>query len=132
VVELQVLADRSIGAHRLTAQHREQARTQLGIISRHPVDSPEGWQGLQRDLSMAEVCRIIWHEQFMQMLLNEAGRWYSPDPEYVHAARVAIRRARAAARIYQGYFKPKAVRKHLKRLRDLDVAIAKLKMTSAI
>ena len=49
-------------------------------------------------------------EQQMALLLNEAGIRFSSDPEYVHDARVAIRRARAAARIYRGYFKPKAIR----------------------
>ena len=61
---------------------------------------------------------------------------YDQDVEYVHQARVAIRRARAAARIYQDYFNPKAVKgylKHLRRtarllgaVRDMDVAIARL------
>jgi CHAD domain-containing protein len=72
----------------------------------------------------------------MTLLLNEAGVRYSSDPEYVHAARVAIRRARAAARLYKDYFRPKGIRRYLKLMRktaqllgavrDLDVAIAKL------
>jgi len=136
MAELQVLADRFMGAYGLIPSTESKLERALGIISRHPIDSPESWQGLSPAMHMGEACRIIWHEQFMVMLLNEAGVRYSSDPEYVHDARVAIRRARAAARIYQGYFKPKAVRGHLKRLRrtaqllgavrDMDVAIAKL------
>lgn len=134
--ELQVLADRLIGAYALIPSQESKLERALSVISRHPADAPENWQGLQLSMHMGEACRIIWHEQFMKMLLSEAGVRYGADPEAVHDARVAIRRARAAARIYQGYFQPKAVRRHFKRLRktarllgavrDLDVAIAKL------
>jgi triphosphatase len=136
VAELQVLADRFMGSYGLVPSTDSKLERALGIISRHPVDLPENWLGIAPNMHMGEACRIIWHEQFMKMLMTEAGIRYSPDPEYVHNARVAIRRMRAAARIYQAYVKPKAVRTHLKRLRrtaqllgavrDLDVAIAKL------
>lgn len=136
VAELQVIADRLIGAYGLEPSRQSKLERSLAIISRHPADSPENWQGLQPSMPMAEACRTIWYEQFMMLLLNEAGARFSDDPEYVHDARVSIRRARAAARIYQRYFKPKAVRNYLKRLqrtarlfgavRDLDVAIGKL------
>lgn len=136
VAELQVIADRLIGGYGLVPSQESKLERSLAILSRHPADSPESWQGLQREMPMAEACRAIWSEQFMRLLLNEAGARFSDDPEYVHDARVSIRRARAAARIYQGYFKPKAVGTLLKRLRrtarlfgavrDLDVAIAKL------
>lgn len=137
VAELQVFADRLIDAYDLTPSADSKFERSLGIISRHPANSPENWQGLEPAMPMAEACRAIWNEQFMQLLLNEAGARVSEDPEYVHDARVSIRRVRAAARIYQDYFKPKAVRKYLKRLRrtahlfgavrDLDVAIDKLR-----
>ncbi len=136
VAELQVIADRLIGAYGLVPSQESKLERSLAIISRHPADSPESWQGLRREMPMAEACRVIWSEQFVRLLLNEAGARFSEDPEYVHDARVSIRRARAAARIYQDYFKPKAVRTLLKRLRrtarlfgavrDLDVAIGKL------
>lgn len=136
LAELQVLADRFIGVYGLTPSADSKLERALSIISRHPADAPESWEGLHIKMQMGEACRMIWHEQFMRMLLNEAGVRYANDPEYVHDARVAIRRARAAARIYRDYFKPKAVRKYLKRLRrtaellgavrDLDVAIGKL------
>jgi len=134
--ELQVLADRLIGVYALLPSQESKLERALGVLSRHPADAPENWQSLQPTMHMGEACRIIWHEQFTNMLLNEAGVRFSADPEYIHDARVAIRRVRAAARIYQGYFQPKAVRGHFKRLRktarllgavrDLDVAIAKL------
>lgn len=136
VAELQVIADRLMGAYDLEPSQESKLERSLAIISRHPADSPENWQGLQPSMPMAEACRAIWNEQFTVLLLNEAGARFSDDPEYVHDARVSIRRARAAARIYQHYFKPKAVRTYLKRLRrtarlfgavrDLDVAIGKL------
>ena len=136
LAELQVLADRFMGTYGLLPSTESKVERALRIISRHPVDSPENWQGIGPDIHMAEACRIIWHEQFMVLLLNEAGVRYSSDPDYVHDARVAIRRARAAARLYRGYFKPKGVRRFLKQMRktaqllgavrDMDVAIAKL------
>jgi CHAD domain-containing protein len=108
----------------------------LVIISRHPAEAPENWQGLRSNMHMAEACRLIWREQLTAMLLNEAGVRFSDDPEYVHAMRVATRRARAAARLYGDFFRPKAIRRYLRALRrtarllgavrDLDVAIARL------
>ena len=108
----------------------------LGVIGRHPAAAPENWQGMQVDMHMAEACRLIWREQLTQIVLNEAGVRYSSDPEYVHDMRVATRRARAAAKLYGVYFKPKAIRRYLRGLRrtarllgavrDLDVAIGKL------
>jgi CHAD domain-containing protein/uncharacterized protein YjbK len=136
VAELQVFADRLSGAYNLTPNRESKLERALVILSRHPADSPEGYQGLQPTMHMGEACRIIWQEQFIKLLLNEAGVRAGVDPEFVHDARVAIRRARAAAHMYQDYFKPKAIRSHLKNLRhtarllgavrDLDVAIEKL------
>lgn len=136
LAELQVLADRLMGSYGLLPSAESKLERSLRIVSRHPVDAPENWQGIAPDFHMGEACRIIWHEQFMALLLNEAGVRYSADAEYVHAARVAIRRARAAARLYRSYFKRKSLRrfpKHVRKtarllgaVRDLDVAITKL------
>lgn len=136
LAELQVLADRFMGTYGLLPSTESKVERALRIISLHPVDSPENWQGIDPSLHMGEACRIIWHEQIMVLILNEAGVRYSSDPEYVHDARVAIRRARAAARLYRDYFKRKGVRRFLKQMRrtaqllgavrDMDVAIAKL------
>ncbi len=108
----------------------------LAAIGRHPAEAPENWQGLRSNMHMAEACRLIWREQLTAMLLNEAGVRFSSDIEYVHDMRVATRRARAAAKLYGDFFRPKAIRRHLRSLqrtarllgavRDLDVAIAKL------
>ena len=86
---------------------------------------------------MAELCRRVWDEQLLVMLVNEAGVRYSDDIEYVHDMRVATRRARAAGRLYAGYFDPrsKKIERFMRRLRttgrllgavrDLDVALQK-------
>lgn len=112
----------------------------LAVLGRHPVDAPENWQGLTNNMHMAEACRLIWREQLTTMLLNEAGVRFSSDIEYVHDMRVATRRARAAAKLYGDYFRPKSIRRHLRGLqrtarllgavRDLDVAIDKLEQYS--
>jgi CHAD domain-containing protein len=113
----------------------------MAVIGRHPTGAPENWQGLRSEMHMAEACRLIWHDQFTQMLLNEAGVRFSDNPEYVHDMRVATRRARAAAKLYGDYFRAKAIRRHLRRLRrtarllgavrDMDVAIGKLERFGA-
>ncbi len=136
IAELQVLAERFMSAYSLTPSGESKLARALGVISRHPSEAPENWQGLHPAMHMGEACRIIWREQLTKLLLYEAGVRYDQDVEYVHQARVAIRRARAAARIYQDYFNPKAVKgylKHLRRtarllgaVRDMDVAIARL------
>lgn len=92
--------------------------------------------GLTADMPMAEAGRLMWRRQLMTMLLTEAGARRGADIEYVHEMRVATRRARAVARLFGPYFKPKAVGAFLKDLRhtarslgavrDLDVALAKL------
>ena len=134
--ELQVLADRFRKSFKLEPGPRSKLEHALTIISRHPPQSPENWQGLHPAMPMAEAARLIWQEQLMILLLNEAGVRYADDPEYVHDMRVATRRARAAARLYGEYFHGREIRRYLKRLRrtaqllgavrDLDVAIGKL------
>lgn len=86
----------------------------------------------------AEFCRAIWGTQLAAMLVNEAGVRESDDIEYVHQMRVATRRARAAMRLYAGFFaeKNRAVQRFaralrttgrlLGRVRDLDVAAERL------
>ena len=108
----------------------------LQLLATHPLAAPENWQGIHPEMHMAEACRLIWREQLTVMLLNEAGVRCGDDPEYVHDMRVAIRRARAAAKLYGDYFRPKTIRRIRKGLqrtaralgavRDLDVAILRL------
>jgi CHAD domain-containing protein len=98
-----------------------------------PVAAPAG---ITPELDMAEAGRLMWRRQLAAMLLNEAGARRGDDIEYVHDMRVATRRARAVARLFGPYFKPKAIADFLDELkrtaralgavRDLDVALAKL------
>lgn len=105
-------------------------------------EEPDGG-GLHARMHAAELCRRAWRLQLTQMVLNEAGVRDSDDIEYVHDMRVATRRARAAARLYAGFFgrKNKALRRFadalrktgrlLGAVRDLDVAIERLERFEA-
>ncbi len=89
------------------------------------------------DLHIGEVCRMIWHEQIMKIILSEHGVTTGSDIEYVHTMRVAIRRARVAAKLFGPYFHKGALRDYLKNLktfadllgdvRDLDIGLENLK-----
>lgn len=106
----------------------------LLTASCHLPDMPAA-TGLQPHMLVADGCRLIWREQLMVMLLQEAGVRYSQDREYVHEMRVAIRRARAAAKLYGHFLPRKLVRPYLAMLRktgrllghirNLDVALTK-------
>ena len=106
----------------------------LLTASCHLPDLPAA-TGLQPHMLVADGCRLIWREQLMVMLLQEAGVRYSQDREYVHEMRVAIRRARAAAKLYGHFLPRKLVRPYLAMLRktgrllghirNLDVALTK-------
>ena len=134
--ELAALAAAVAAALPATPSHASKLERALELLSRHPLTAPENWQGIHPTLHMAEACRLIWREQLTAMLLNEAGVRFSDDPEYIHDMRVAIRRARAAGKLYGAYFRPKAIRRIRKGLqrtartlgavRDLDVAILRL------
>jgi len=93
--------------------------------------------GIQPTMLVTAACRLSWQQQLFEMLRNEAGVRYSQDIEYVHEMRVAIRRARAAFKLYGDYFPRKVLRPYRKILqrtgrrlgavRDLDVMLAKAK-----
>lgn len=97
---------------------------------------PEGNVGIQPAMAMAEAGRLIWRQQLVELLLNEATIRRQRDEDAVHEMRVAIRRLRAAARIFGPYFKPASINSYLRKLRksarilgtarDLDVALALL------
>ncbi|MBW7882734.1 MAG: CHAD domain-containing protein [Caldilineaceae bacterium] len=135
--ELETLAATFQATHALTPVAGNKLDHALSLISCFEPGAPLPQQGIRPDMHMAEACRLIWRSQLVQILINEAGVRNSDDPEYVHDMRVAIRRIRAAARLYGGYFKQKAIRVFLKRMRhtakvlgavrDLDVAIVKLR-----
>lgn len=106
----------------------------LLTASRHLPDRPAA-TGLQPHMLVADGCRSIWREQLMLMLLHEAGVRYSQEREYVHEMRVAIRRARAAAKLYGHFLPRKFIRPYLLLLRktgrllghirNLDVVLSK-------
>lgn len=83
------------------------------------------------DELMAEGVRKVLRAQFEIMLANEEGSRLGDDIEHVHDMRVAVRRMRAAFRLFGGYFQPDAIKQHKKdlrqtgrmlgRVRDLDV-----------
>ena len=92
--------------------------------------------GVTPELDVAEACRRILYRQFIAILVCEHGVRSGDDPEYVHDMRVAIRRARAAIRLFAPHFRQRSLRPQvngLRRLgqalgavRDLDVALANL------
>ena len=111
-----------------------QLAEKLVATSRQTPDTLDA-SGIQPQMLVAEACRLIWREQLMTMLLNEAGVRYSEERDYVHNMRVAIRRARAAAKLYGYFFPRKRLRPYLHFLREtgrllgevrnLDVTLAK-------
>ena len=114
--------------------HQPVLEQALLAASRH-LPGLRAANGLQPHLLVADGCRLIWREQLMLLLLNEAGVRYSQDREYVHEMRVAIRRARAAANLYGDFLPRKLIRPYLATLRktgrllghirNLDVALTK-------
>lgn len=122
----------------LTAQRESKLERGITAVADRPAGLPD-IEGITPEMSMAEAGRLIWRRQLAAMALNEAGARLGEDIEYVHDMRVATRRARSAAQIFGGYFAGSAIRpvdKGLRRtaallggVRDLDVALAKLKDT---
>lgn len=114
--------------------HESLLEQALLAFNRHLPGMTEA-TGLQPHMLVADGCRLIWREQLMLMLLNEAGVRYSQNREYVHEMRVAIRRARAAANLYGHFLPRKVIRPYLAtlrktgrllgHLRNLDVALTK-------
>lgn len=91
--------------------------------------------GLLPDDPLAEAGRKTLRFHFAEMLRHEAGTRLGEDIEELHDMRVATRRMRAAFEIFAQGFKPKALARHLKglrqagrtlgRARDLDVFVEK-------
>lgn len=107
----------------------------LTLRSSYPLENGAERAGVQPTMPVAEACRLLLHTQLIAIVSNEAGVRLSQEMEYVHEMRVAIRRARAALKLYGAFFKPKATRalrkllrataQQLGQVRDLDVALAK-------
>jgi CHAD domain-containing protein len=91
--------------------------------------------GVKETDTMEQAGRKILRFHFAHMLNHEKGTHLGEDIEELHDMRVATRRMRAAFDVFGQYFKPKSVKKHLKRLRtagrtlgrvrDLDVFMEK-------
>ena len=85
--------------------------------------------------TLAEAGRKIFRFQFSQVLDHEAGTRLGEDIEELHDIRVATRRLRAAFEVFEGVFKPKALKnspeglrstgRTLGQVRDLDVFMEK-------
>lgn len=139
VVEVEALTEDAPGRlvrlhHRLTEDERlAPETTSKPVLALRALAEEEQ---IASNMHMAEAGRAIWRRQLVALLIAEAGSWRGEDPEAVHDMRVAIRRMRAAARVFGPFFAKKAIRPHLKTLRktarvlgaarDLDVGLAKL------
>jgi CHAD domain-containing protein len=112
----------------------------LRMIAWHPPGSPPNTQGIQSPMPMAEAGRLIWRGQLLEILTHESGARSNIDIEYIHAMRVATRRARSAANVFGPFFEKRAIKPFLKGLRktarklgavrDLDVALEELEKYS--
>lgn len=108
----------------------------LLVIASHAPDQPPGVLGILPEMPVAEACRTIWREQLLRILLLEHDARRGDRPEAVHQMRVAIRRMRAAHRLFGGFFRKRSIRPYMTTLkqlggrlgavRDLDVGIINL------
>ena len=83
--------------------------------------------GIEENDSMAEAGRKILRFHFAHMLAHEEGTRNGQDIEELHDMRVATRRMRAAFEVFGPYFRQKAVKKHLKRLRTAGRALGRVR-----
>jgi CHAD domain-containing protein len=122
----------------LTPEPASKLERSLLAIGAHSPGSPPNQTGIVPDMHMADACRLIWREQLVRLICLEHGARLGVDPEYVHEMRVAIRRARAAGRLFGEYFRAKDLRRQMRGLRrlgrvlgavrDLDVGIENLSL----
>lgn len=106
-------------------------------LASHIAQTHNGTNVLTPEMELTAGCRLLLHQQLVDMMLNEHGVRIGKDPEFVHDMRIAIRRARAALRLFGDAFHPnvlKPYQKGIKRLgralgvvRDLDVSLANLR-----
>jgi CHAD domain-containing protein/transposase len=120
----------------------QEIESRIGVESRDLISAAELAEmakiqtpGVLPDDPLSEAGRKVWRFHFIQMLLHEDGTRLGENIEDLHDMRVATRRMRAAFGVFGGAFQPKALKKHLKRLRatgralggvrDMDVFIEK-------
>jgi len=92
--------------------------------------------GMQPSDSMAEAGRKVMRHQFSEMFRNEGGTRSGDSMVSLHDMRVAVRRLRAAFRVFGDAFERGALKPYLKglketgralgRVRDIDVFIEKI------
>lgn len=78
---------------------------------------------LSADLPLAEYARGVMRFHFDEMLRNEAGTRLGEDIEALHDMRVATRRLRAIFEVFAPAFRPRAVRRLLRDLRNARQAL---------
>ncbi|HSF80014.1 MAG TPA: CHAD domain-containing protein [Anaerolineales bacterium] len=119
------------GAERPAEESLEPDPLQLFVTAAQKISTP----GVLPEDTLAEAGRKVLRYHFGQMLLHEDGTRLGEDIEELHDMRVATRRMRAAVEVFAGAFEPKAIKVHLKglrqtgralgRVRDLDVLLEK-------
>jgi len=83
--------------------------------------------GVLPDDPLAESGRKVLLYYFAQMLLHEDGTRLGKDIEELHDMRVATRRMRAAMEVFKEAYQLKAIKPHLKGLRDTGRALGKVR-----
>jgi len=76
--------------------------------------------GMQPSDSMAEAGRKVMRYQFSEMFRNEGGTRSGDSMVSLHDMRVAVRRLRAAFRVFGDVFERGALKSYSKGLRRLD------------
>lgn len=102
----------------------------INAISGQPVD-----EETTKSMPVRRVAASIIRKQFEKMVSHESGVRCGKDPEDVHDMRVAIRRLRAAIKVFAAYLPEsfESIRQELRwigrllgEVRDLDVQLAQL------
>ncbi|MEJ7752798.1 MAG: CHAD domain-containing protein [Candidatus Limnocylindrales bacterium] len=75
--------------------------------------------GVRIDDPLAEAGRKVLGLHLARMLAAEDGARSGDDPEHVHKMRVATRRMRAAWRVFDGAYRPKAQKRYVRELREV-------------
>jgi triphosphatase len=111
----------------------EAAMTALGLGSPGPPEL--GPDRVEASQTVAEAAYAVLRRHFRSMLAQEAGTRLGEDAEPLHDMRVAIRRQRAALRLFRESLPPRVIRLRprlrriasvLGQVRDLDVHLATL------
>lgn len=79
--------------------------------------------GVKVDDPLAEAGRKVLGLHLARMLAQEDGARSGEDPEHVHKMRVATRRMRAAWRVFDGAYRPKAQKRYVRELRTVASAL---------